>query len=64
MADVLDLNNEGKAVGREKQIMFLEEGIVTFTNERIVEFIQLWLEDVADLGDSDDSAKLTFPEGL
>lgn len=64
MADVIELNNEGKEKGEKLEILFLKDGIVSFTNERMSQFVQMWLEDVADLGDSDDDAKLTFPEGM
>lgn len=64
MADVIEINNEGKDVGQKSQVLFLQEGIVTFTNERISRFVQMWLEDVADLGEADDNSQLTFPEGL
>lgn len=64
MADAIELNNEGKAKGQKYEVMYLQDGIVTFTNERISEFVQMWLEDVADLGGIDDDARLTFPEGL
>lgn len=64
MADVIELNNEGKYKGQKYEVMYLQDGIVTFTNERMSEFVQMWLEDVADLGGTDDDARLTFPEGL
>ena len=64
MADVIELNNEGKEKGEKLEILFLKDGIVSFTNERMSQFVQMWLEDVADLGDADEDAKLTFPEGM
>ncbi len=64
LADVIDFNNEGKEAGLKREVLFLQDGVVTFTNERMAEFVQMWLEDVADLGNVDDSAQLTFPEGM
>ncbi len=64
LADVVELNNEGKAKGEKDNIVFLKEGIVSFSNERTGKFIQEWLEDMANLGDEDDDSKLTFPEGF
>jgi superfamily II DNA or RNA helicase len=64
MAEVVEMNNEGKVKGADKEILFLKNGIVSFTNEKMGKFVNTWLEDVADLGDADESAKLTFPEEL
>lgn len=62
IADVVELNNEGKAKGTKKEVVFLKDGIVSFTNKRMESFVQVWLEDVADLGEANDDAKLTFPD--
>ncbi len=64
LADIIDLDNEGKYKGEKDNIVFLKEGIVSFSNERTGNFIQEWLKDMADLGDEDDNSKLTFPEGF
>lgn len=64
MAEIVSMDNEGKEKGSEKEILFLKNGFVHFTNTLMGSFINTWIEDVADLGDIDDSAKLTFPEGL
>lgn len=64
MAEMIEMNNEGKVKGAEKEILYLKEGFVSFSDSRMENFVNVWLEDVADLGDSDDETKLTFPEGL
>lgn len=62
MADVMEMNLEGKEKARE--ILYLQEGFVSFSDARIEKFVKVWLEDVADLGDSNEDTKLTFPEGF
>jgi superfamily II DNA or RNA helicase len=64
MADIIEMNNEGKAKGTKNEIVYLREGFVSFSDARLERFVNVWLEDVADLGDTDDDMKLTFPEGL
>lgn len=64
MADVIEMNNEGKEKGREKEVLYLQKGFVSFSDARMEKFVQVWLEDVADLGDSNDETKLNFPEGF
>ena len=58
------MDNEGKRRGEKDNILFLKDGIVSFSNEKNGKFIQEWLEDMADLGEDDDDSKLTFPEGF
>lgn len=64
MAEMIEMNNEGKAMGAEKEVVYLQEGFVSFSDARVESFVNMWLEDVADLSDSDDETRLTFPEGL
>lgn len=64
MADMMEMNREGKVKGAEKEVVYLREGFVSFSDARMESFVNMWLEDVADLGGSDDETKLTFPEGL
>lgn len=64
MADIVEMNNEGKVKGAESEVIYLRDGFVNFSDARLERFVNVWLEDVADLGDSDDEIKLTFPEGL
>jgi superfamily II DNA or RNA helicase len=64
MADMIEMNNEGKIKGVEKEIVYLQEGFVSFSDSKIERFVNVWLADVADLGGSDDATKLTFPEGF
>jgi len=64
MADMIEMNNEGRIKGAEKEIVYLKEGFVNFSNARLERFVNIWLEDIADLGDSDENTKLTFPEGI
>lgn len=64
MADMIEMNREGKAKGAEHEVVYLQEGFVTFSDARMESFVNVWLEDVADLGGSDDETKLKFPEGF
>lgn len=64
MAEMIEMNNEGKVKGAEKEVLYLEEGFVSFSDTRIEKFVNMWLEDVTDLSGSDDEVKLTFPEGF
>lgn len=64
MAEMMEMNNEGKIKGAEKEVVYLRDGFVSFSDARVASFINVWLEDVADLSDSDDDVKLKFPEGF
>jgi len=64
MADIIEMNNEGKRKGAEKEFVYLKDGFVNFSNARLERFVNIWLEDMADLGDSDENTKLTFPGGI
>lgn len=64
MADMIEMNREGKVQGIKNEIVYLQEGFVSFSDARMESFVNVWLEDVADLGDSDDETKLKFPEGF
>ena len=64
MADMVEMNREGKAKGLEHEVLYLQEGFVNFSDAKMEKFVNVWLEDVADLGGSDDQTKLTFPEGF
>ena len=64
MAEVVSMSNEGRIKGKGPERLYLSEGFVHFTNERMEGFVQAWIKDVADLSETDDNSKLTFPEGL
>ena len=64
MAEMVEMNNEGKAKGAEKEVVYLQEGFVSFSDARVENFVNIWLEDVADLSGSDVEVKLPFPEGF
>lgn len=64
MADMIEMNREGKIKGTENEVLYLQEGFVSFSDAKVEKFVKVWLEDVADLGDSDDETRLTFPEGF
>lgn len=64
MAEMVEMNNEGKEKGAEREILYLKNGFVSFSDAKMEKFVNVWLEDVADLGDSNDDTKLTFPEGF
>ena len=64
MAEMIEMNNEGKAKGVEHEVVYLQEGFVSFSDARVERFVNVWLEDVADLSGSDDEVKLKIPEGF
>ena len=64
MADMIEMNNEGKIKGEKYEVVYLQKGCVTCSGKEMEKFVTEWLNDVADLGDENDDAKLTFPEGL
>ncbi len=64
MAEMVEMNQEGKLQGREKEVLFLKQGFVTFSDAKVERFVNVWIEDVADLSGSDEEVKLTFPEGF
>lgn len=62
MADMIEMNREGKIKGATHEVLYLKEGFVSFSNTRVESFVNVWLKDVADLGDSDADTTLKFPE--
>ncbi len=64
MAEMIEMNNEGKVKGAEHEVVYLQKGFVSFSDARVESFVNMWLEDVADLSGSDDEVKLKFPEGF
>ena len=64
MADLIDLNNEGKEKGEKYEVVYLKQGFVSFSGKEMERFVEEWLKDVADLADANDDATLTFPEGF
>jgi len=64
MAEVVEMNNEAKEKGAEKEILFLKFGFVTFSNVKVEKFVNVFIQDVADLSGKNDETKLTFPEGM
>lgn len=64
MAEMVEMNNEGKEKGNDHETLYLKNGFVSFSDARMEKFVKVWLEDVADLSDSSEETKLTFPEGF
>ena len=64
MAEVVEMNNEAKEKGAEKEILFLKNGFVSFSDAKVEKFINVWIQDVADLSGTSDETRLTFPEGM
>ena len=46
MAEMIEMNNEGKAKGAEHEVVYLREGFVSFSDARVERFVNVWLEDV------------------
>ena len=64
LADLMAMDNEARTGETENQMVQLSDGIVDFENKAVVPFVQQWLKDVADLGGSDDTRLLEFPDIL
>lgn len=64
IAEMIEMNREGKSKGIKHEVVYLREGFVSFSNAKVENFVNVWLEDVADLSGADDETKLTFPEGF
>ncbi|MFK7759629.1 MAG: DEAD/DEAH box helicase, partial [Phycisphaerales bacterium] len=68
IAAVIELDHEAKSKPKagEKETVYLGDGIVTFTDDKIEAFVEAWINDVSSLQDTDGAEKLTFPnsEGL
>ena len=64
IADVIQLDKEGRAKGKETETLYLSDGLVKFNDIKSQEFMMAWISDVADIGDCDDTEKLSFPEVL
>jgi superfamily II DNA or RNA helicase len=62
IAEMLDMNNEGKIKGEQHEVVYLKNGFVSFSDSKVEEFVNVWLKDVANLGESNDDATLTFPD--
>ena len=66
LAAVQELDNESKEKIKpgEEEKLYLNESVVKFSDSKAKDFISTWLDDVADLQDTEDSEKLKFPENL
>ena len=64
LADVIEMDNEARILPTEHHVVKLNDGIVKFENKAVIPFVQQWLKDVADLGGSDESRLLEFPDIL
>ncbi len=64
MAAVIDLERESKstASGNDIERVWLNQELVQFSDKSAQKFVEAWINDIADLEDSDDSQKLSFPE--
>ena len=61
---VKELNAEAKAPPRagEVEVVYLRDGVVSFSDAKVKSFIDAWLGDVADIQDCNESAQLSFPD--
>lgn len=62
LADVLEMDREARDSKVPYQTVFFPNGIVRFNNETVIPFVDQWIKDIADLGDTEDSHILQFPE--
>jgi superfamily II DNA or RNA helicase len=66
LAAIVGLNREAKEetqVG-EIETVYLNDGVVSFNDERAQGFVDAWLDDVASLEEKEEAEKLTFPESV
>lgn len=64
IADVIKLDTEGRNKAKESETLYLRDGFVSFNDIKAQNFMMAWLADVADIGDLDDTERLSFPEVL
>lgn len=64
LADVIQMDRESRRPSKGYQDVYFRDGFVTFVNEAALPFVNQWLQDVADLGDADESHVLRFPEAV
>lgn len=64
IADVIKLDAEGRNKAKGSETLFLRKGFVSFNDIKTQQFMTAWLADVADIGDCDDTERLSFPEVL
>ncbi len=64
LADVMEMDSDARGGGAGQQVVRLNDGIVDFENKAIVPFVQQWIIDVTDLGESEDTRLLEFPDIL
>ena len=62
LADVIEMDEEARHPKTKQQSVYFHNGIVAFENQGVLPFVQQWIKDVADLGDSEESRTLKFPE--
>jgi superfamily II DNA or RNA helicase len=71
LAEIIEMDQEAKSPTlsfqprrEEKIVTYFKDGIVTFVNTSAIPFTQQWLQDVADLDDTEEVQFLKFPEVL
>lgn len=62
IAEVIQMNKEGKEKAKTSETMYLKNGFVHFSNQQAGDFMQEWLADMADVSNFDENEKLAFPE--
>ena len=64
IAAVKELDDEAKNTpyDRDTETVLLQDGVVTFSNNKGQKFIDAWLDEVASLQDQDEAEKLIFPD--
>lgn len=62
IAEVIQMDKEGREKTQELETMYLKNGFVKFNDQKAQGFFAEWLADVADVANFDENEKLTFPE--
>ena len=61
LADVFDMDRDRRRRADPAREVSIPQSQVTFTDEKVVPFVQRWLEEANDLGEADDRQEFYFP---
>lgn len=58
IAEVLQMDRDGRTKGASSEMVYLKDGFVRFSDSHAQSFMSAWLKDIADVGDCSDNEKL------
>jgi len=62
IAEVIQMDREAREKCMDSETMYLRNGLVTFSDQKVGSFMMEWLADIADVANCDENEKLSFPE--